>query len=128
MCGKDKYASAQAVLHHMCMQRSDPLEAKLFVGNLPWSVGDTELEDIFSAHGEVQSARVITDRDTGRSRGFGFVEIIAEDVNTVISATNGYEVDGRQLRVNAAEDNGGGQRRGGSRGGGGSYGGGRDRY
>lgn len=103
------------------------MEAKLFVGNLPWSVGDTELSDIFSPHGEVQSARVITDRDTGRSRGFGFVEIVTDDINTVISATNGREIDGRQLRVNAAEDNGGGSRRGGSRGGG-NYGGRRDRY
>ncbi len=106
------------------------MEAKLFVGNLPWSVGDTELNDIFREHGEVQSARVISDRDTGRSRGFGFVEITVENVDTVISATNGREIDGRQLRVNLAEENGGGNR-GGSRGGnrGGGYGGGgRDRY
>lgn len=100
---------------------------KLFVGNLPWSVGDLQLEDLFSPHGTVQSARVITDRDTGRSRGFGFVEMEADDVAAVISATNGVEIDGRPLRVNEAEDKGGfgggGPRRDrrDSRGGGGRY-------
>lgn len=77
---------------------------KLFVGNLPWSVGDVELENIFSPHGAVQSARVITDRDTGRSRGFGFVEMETNDVTAVINAVNGREADGRLLRVNEAED------------------------
>lgn len=77
---------------------------KLFVGNLPWSVGDVELERLFSAYGDVQSARVITDRETGRSRGFGFVELETDDVSATISAVNGREVDGRPLRVNEAED------------------------
>ncbi|GAB4216615.1 MAG: RNA-binding protein [Roseiflexaceae bacterium] len=77
---------------------------KLFVGNLAWSVGDQELEELFSQYGEVQSARVITDRDTGRSRGFGFVEIQTNDVAALISSTNGQEIDGRPLRVNEAED------------------------
>jgi len=102
------------------------LTVKLFVGNLAWSVGDSELENIFSPHGTVQSARVITDRDTGRSRGFGFVEMEVDDVAAVINATNGRDVDGRQLRVNEAEDKerrGGGGSRGGRRGGDG-YGGG----
>ena len=80
------------------------MQVKLFVGNLPWSVSDVELEDLFSPHGTVQSARVITDRDTGRSRGFGFVEMDTEDVAATISAVNGREVDGRQLRVNEAEE------------------------
>jgi RNA recognition motif-containing protein len=84
------------------------MQIKLFVGNLPWSVGDTELEDVFQDLGTVQSARVITDRDTGRSRGFGFVEIQADDVAAVIQATNGREIDGRQIRVNEAEEKGGG--------------------
>ncbi len=83
------------------------MQVKLFVGNLPWSVGDAELEAVFAELGEVASARVITDRDTGRSRGFGFVEMDVTDVNAVISATNGREVDGRPLRVNEAEDKGG---------------------
>ncbi len=80
------------------------MQIKLFVGNLPWSVGDTELEDMFRDHGEIESVRVITDRETGRSRGFGFVEMQADDLNAVINATNGREVDGRQVRVNEAED------------------------
>lgn len=110
------------------------MQVKLFVGNLPWSVGDAELEDVFREHGDVQSARVITDRDTGRSRGFGFVEMETQDVAAAIQATNGLEVDGRQLRVNEAEDKPAGPRRdsrggsssgGGSRGGGGGGGGGR---
>jgi RNA recognition motif-containing protein len=109
---------------------------KLFVGNLAWSVGDAELGEIFAPHGEVQSARVISDRDTGRSRGFGFVEIETNDLDGVIRATDGKEVDGRALRVNQAEDKPGGRSGGGGRGGfgggggRGGYGGGggRDRY
>ncbi|KAB8139836.1 RNA-binding protein [Chloroflexia bacterium SDU3-3] len=103
------------------------MQAKLFVGNLSWNIGDADLEEVFSAYGEVKSARVITDRETGRSRGFGFVEIEANDINTVISQSNGQEVDGRPLRVNEAEDKGGfgGGNRGGGNRGGGSRGGGR---
>lgn len=77
---------------------------KLFVGNLPWSVRDMELENLFSPHGDVQSARVITDRDTGRSRGFGFVEMEVSNLDAVIKSTNGLEIDGRALRVNEAEE------------------------
>jgi RNA recognition motif-containing protein len=87
------------------------MQVKLFVGNLPWSIGDAELEDVFQNLGTVQSARVITDRDTGRSRGFGFVEMQTDDVAAVIQATNGREIDGRQLRVNEAEEKGDSQRR-----------------
>jgi RNA recognition motif-containing protein len=103
------------------------MQVKLFVGNLPWSVGDAELTEIFAAHGEVQSARVISDRDTGRSRGFGFVEMETDDVGALIRATDGREVDGRNLRVNEAEDKPGGGR-GGSGGRGGFGGGRRERY
>lgn len=104
------------------------MQVKLFVGNLPWSVGDTELGAIFAAHGNVQSARVISDRDTGRSRGFGFVEMETDDVGALIRATDGHEIDGRNLRVNEAEDKPSGGR-GGSSGGRGGYGGGRrERY
>lgn len=91
---------------------------KLFVGNLPWSIRDNDLKDLFEEHGQVQASRVITERDTGRSRGFGFVEMETDDVDTVIRATNGMQVQGRELRVNQAEDKGsgggggGGDRRG----------------
>lgn len=83
------------------------MHVKLFVGNLPWSIDDAALEDIFRPYGEVQSARVITDRETQRSRGFGFVEMETDDVNSVITAVNGREFAGRPLRVNEAEDKGG---------------------
>lgn len=105
------------------------MQVKLFVGNLPWSVGDAELGELFAAHGTVQSARVINDRDTGRSRGFGFVEMETDDVSALIRATDGREVDGRNLRVNEAEDKPSGGRGGsGGRGFGGGGGGRRDRY
>lgn len=89
---------------------------KLFVGSLPWSIGDSELEALFEKHGIVQSARVITDRETGRSRGFGFVEMETNDLAALISATDGQEVEGRTIRVNEAEERrdrggGGGPRR-----------------
>ncbi|MCS6881103.1 MAG: RNA-binding protein [Oscillochloridaceae bacterium] len=90
---------------------------KLFVGNLSWSIGDDELARFFADHGDVQSARVITDRDTGRSRGFGFVEIEVENVANVIRATDGQDLNGRPIRVNESEDRHRG--RGGNRGSGG---------
>lgn len=97
--------------------------AKLFVGSLPWSVDDAQLEEVFQPHGRVQRARVIIDRDTGRSRGFGFVEIEVEDIAKVINDTNGLMIGGRAIRVNEAEEQnrsgGGGPRRGGGGGGGG---------
>jgi len=104
------------------------MQVKLFVGNLPWSVGDAELTEIFANHGEVQSARVINDRDTGRSRGFGFVEMETEDIGALIRATDGYEVDGRNLRVNQAEDKPSPGRGSGGSGNRGGFGGRRDRY
>ncbi|MCS6880777.1 MAG: RNA-binding protein [Oscillochloridaceae bacterium] len=100
------------------------MQVKLFVGNLPWSVGDAELTRIFTGHGAVYSARVISDRDTGRSRGFGFVEMETDDVGALIRATDGCAVEGRNLRVNLAEDKPA-PRRGGDRGG---FGGRRERY
>lgn len=78
--------------------------AKLFVGSLPWSVDDAQLEQVFAPHGKVQSARVIMDRDTGRSRGFGFVEIEVENLAAVIDATNGLQINGRAIRVDQAEE------------------------
>jgi RNA recognition motif-containing protein len=100
---------------------------KLYVGNLPYSVRDSDLEDLFTPHGSVQSAQVIIERDTGRSKGFGFVEMSNDqEAQEAISALNGREMEGRTLTVNEArpkEEGGGGGRRGGG-GGGGGYGGG----
>lgn len=96
----------------------DRMYVKLFVGNLAWSVDDATLESFFQAYGDVRSARVINDRETGRSRGFGFVEMEVADVAKVISQTNGQPINGREIRVNEAEDKGSrGPRSGGDRGG-----------
>ena len=101
---------------------------KIYVGNLPWSSTSASLQTLFSAHGTVTSAEVITDRETGRSRGFGFVEMGSDDdCQRAIEALNGQEVDGRAITVNEARErapcSGGGGYGGG--GGGGGYGGGR---
>lgn len=74
---------------------------KLYVGNLPWSIGNQELEDLFSSYGTVTSANVITDRDTKRSRGFGFVELDSGGTEA-IEAMNESEVEGRKVIVNEA--------------------------
>jgi RNA recognition motif-containing protein len=76
---------------------------KLYVGNLPWSVSDADLEEMFAKIGPVSSAQVVTDRDTGRSRGFGFVEMDQQDGNRAIAELNGHEIDSRALRVNEAQ-------------------------
>ncbi len=91
----------------------------IYVGNLSFQTGDAELRAAFEPHGEVTSASVITDRETGRSRGFGFVEMpSADQARAAIAATNGTELDGRTLNVNEARPRG--ESRGGSGGGGGS--------
>jgi RNA recognition motif-containing protein len=77
----------------------------LFVGNLTYSVSNSDLETLFGQYGQVTSAQVITDRETGRSRGFGFVEMgSAEDANAAIEALNGKDHDGRSLTVNIARE------------------------
>jgi RNA recognition motif-containing protein len=106
---------------------------KLYVGNLAYTMSDSDLERIFSAHGTVQSAQVIMDRDTGRSKGFGFVEMGSDaEAQAAITALNGNEVEGRTLTVNEArpktEGGGGGGGRGGRGGYGGGGGGGRGGY
>jgi RNA recognition motif-containing protein len=107
---------------------------KLYVGNLVYAVTDSTLSQLFEAYGTVQSAQVIMDRDTGRSKGFGFVEMGSDaEAQAAIQGLNGKDVEGRALTVNEAkprEDRGGGGGRGGfgggrGGGGGGGYGGGR---
>ena len=75
---------------------------KLFVGNLPWRVRDNDLVEMFSEHGHVTAANVVLDRDTGRSRGFGFVEMGDDDARKAIEALNGQDLDGRAINVNEA--------------------------
>jgi RNA recognition motif-containing protein len=103
---------------------------KLYVGNLTYGVTDSALEQMFAAHGTVVSAQIIMDRDTGRSKGFGFVEMKSDqEAQAAIAALNGKEVEGRALIVNEARPRPEGGRGGGGgrdrRGGGGGFGGGR---
>ena len=76
----------------------------IYVGNLPFSAGDQELSDLFSQFGAVQSARVIMDREAGRARGFGFVEMADEDARKAIEALDGSDMGGRPLRINEAQE------------------------
>jgi cold-inducible RNA-binding protein len=81
------------------------MSTNIFVGNLTFTTTNGELESMFSEFGDVSRAQVITDRDTGRSRGFGFVEMSSsEDANKAISSLNGKDVGGRQLKVNVAKE------------------------
>ena len=102
---------------------------KLYVGNLSYDTTEENLRDLFTPFGEPDSARVITDRDSGRSKGFGFVEFSDDSqARAAMSALNGKEVGGRALTVNEARPReGGGGNRGGGGYGGGGYGGGRGR-
>lgn len=99
---------------------------KLYVGNLPFSTSDAELRSLFEVHGEVASASVVMDRETGRSRGFGFVEMPNdEEARNAINAMHGQNVNGRDLTVNEARPREAGGGRGGFGGGGrGGFGGG----
>ena len=99
---------------------------KLFVGNLPFSATEDAVRALFSAHGTVESLALITDRDTGRPRGFGFVEMPNADAARAMQALDGKDFDGRALKVNEAKAREGGGGGGGGRGPGG--GGGRGRY
>ena len=77
---------------------------KIYVGGLPYSATESQLNDLFAAHGTVESARVITDKFTGQSRGFGFVEMsTAEEAKSAIAALNATQLDGRTLTVNEAK-------------------------
>jgi RNA recognition motif-containing protein len=100
------------------------LAKKLYVGNLPFSATETEIRELFEQHGPVHSVTLITDRDTGRPRGFGFVEMDEEQASSAISALDGVDFGGRNIRVNEARerrDSRGGPRRGGGGGGGGDW-------
>jgi RNA recognition motif-containing protein len=112
--------------------------AKIYVGNLPFSASEADVRTLFAQHGTVESVSLPTDRETGRPRGFGFVERSPADAARAIQSLNGHDMGGRQLRVNEAQDKprtggggrpggGGGGFRGGNSGGGGG-GGGRDRW
>ena len=111
------------------------MTSKIYVGNLPYSVRDEDLNQQFAAFGNVNSAKVMMDRETGRSKGFGFVEMdSAENAQAAIRSLNGHSVDGRALVVNEARPREerpggfGGERRGGGYGGGGYGGGNRGGY
>lgn len=81
------------------------MATNIYVGNLPFNTNSSELEELFSAHGSVDRAQVISDRETGRSRGFGFVEMADEgEAQAAIEALNGADFQGRQLRVNVARE------------------------
>ncbi|HEX4024912.1 MAG TPA: RNA-binding protein [Steroidobacteraceae bacterium] len=100
--------------------------AKIYVGNLPFSANETELRALFAQHGTVENVSLPTDRETGRPRGFGFVEMSQADAARAIQNLNGHSMNGRPLRVNEAQDkprSGGGRPGGGYRGGAGAGGG-----
>src|SRR5882672_2866118 len=116
--------------------RNIVLGKKLYVGNLPYTTNDADLRSLFEKHGRVESANVISDRETGRSRGFGFVEMEGDAADAARNALDGQDFGGRKLRVSEANERRGpggggggpgGPRGGGPRGGGGGGGGFRDR-
>lgn len=108
------------------------MSKRIYVGNLSYQTTENDISNLFGQVGEVESANIITDRDTGRSKGFGFVEMGNEDADKAIAQLNGSELNGRAITVNEARPR---EDRGGNRGGGGGYGrgggggrGGRGRY
>lgn len=103
---------------------------KLYVGNLPYTVDDTQLRDLFGQYGEIQDLTLITDRDTGRSKGFAFVAFATQQAAESALVQNGKALGGRALKVNMAEQksSGGGRGGHGGHGGHGSFGGGRSRW
>lgn len=108
---------------------------KIYVGNLPFTATEQDVKELFGQHGTVESVALPTDRETGRPRGFGFVEMPQADAQRAMGALNGFNMGGRPLRVNEAQDRprtggggGGGRMGGGGRSGGGGYGGGGGGY
>lgn len=105
--------------------------AKIYVGNLPFSASESDVRALFAQHGTVENVSLPTDRETGRPRGFGFVEMSQADAARAIQNLNGYSMNGRPLRVNEAQDkprSGGGRPGGGFRSGGNGNGGGGGRW
>jgi len=102
---------------HTAFFHGYPTVMKLFVGNLPFAATDESVRALFSTHGTVERVSLITDRETGRPRGFGFVEMSNDDASRAMQALNGTDFDGRSLKVNEAQDRerSGGNRHGGSR-------------
>ena len=78
----------------------------IYVGNLPYTASEDEIRELFAAHGEVVSVKLINDRETGRPRGFGFVEMDGDGIDAAIDALNGFEMGGRTLKVNQARERG----------------------
>ena len=102
---------------------------KIYVGNLPFSATEDDVKELFGQHGTVHSVALINDRETGRPRGFGFIEVDDDALSAMIQNLDGKEMDGRALRVNEAQDKPRGGGGGGGRGGyGGGGGGGDDRW
>lgn len=91
------------------------MSKKIYVGNLPFSASEDDIRNLFATHGDVHSVTLITDRETGRPRGFGFVEMDDGAAQTAIDAINGTEFQGRTLNVNEARERKGGGGRGGGR-------------
>ncbi len=75
----------------------------LYVGNLPWNITEEELKSVFADHGGVIDCRIITERETGRSKGYGFVEVTNENLDNLVSTLNGTEISGRKIVVNEAK-------------------------
>ena len=103
------------------------MNKSLYIGNLPYDASEEDIRTAFSAHGEVHSVKVVTDRETGRPRGFAFVEMGQSDAESAVKAMNGKDFGGRALRVNEANERERTPRGGGYGGGGGGGGGYRSR-
>jgi RNA recognition motif-containing protein len=84
-------------------ERCLPVPKTLYVGNLPWEATEADLEGVFSQYGTVISSRIITDKETGRARGFGFVEVKDADADKMVAAINDYELGGRRIVVNESQ-------------------------
>lgn len=100
--GTTAYGQRVPWLTYPIGKRGETVTTTLYVGNLPWGATEDELKEAFSPHCEVKSTRIITDRESGRSRGFGFVEVETDDAERVVQATNGMQIGGREIVVNEA--------------------------